>query len=227
MPSNTLLHTDLRPDNMLYRNDGSVVVLDWAWPCSGGAWVDLVSLVPPLLAGGIAPEPILATHSVTADTNPAAITAFVCALSGYWARNSRLPAPPCSPNLRVPQAKGPHRPRMVDQANLATRVVGAEPRKSLDDKHIGDYGSGSWNLFREHRSRGTRFACVHYGYRTSRSSARRIRRCPTTAFHSPWGWPRTWHGRSICRHSRTSGGGLICLTVSSPPRIWWPRHAAR
>ncbi|MEV2226824.1 phosphotransferase [Nocardia vinacea] len=101
----TLLHTDLRPDNMLYRNDGSVVVLDWAWPCSGAAWVDLVSLMPSLLASGIDPEPILATHPVTADTDPAAITAFVCALSGYWARNSRLPAPPRSPNLRVHQAE--------------------------------------------------------------------------------------------------------------------------
>ncbi|MEV4130153.1 hypothetical protein, partial [Nocardia sp. NPDC049707] len=44
-------------------------------------------------------------HPVTADTNPTAITAFVCALSGYWARNSRLPAPPRSPNLRVHQAE--------------------------------------------------------------------------------------------------------------------------
>ncbi|MFE9324136.1 phosphotransferase [Nocardia sp. NPDC052278] len=101
----TLLHTDLRPDNMLYRNDGGVVVVDWAWPCSGAAWVDLVSLMPSLIADGIDPDTILATHPVTADADPAAITAFVCAMSGYWARNSRLSAPARSPNLRVHQAE--------------------------------------------------------------------------------------------------------------------------
>jgi hypothetical protein len=71
----TLLHTDLRPDNMLYRKDGSVVMVDWAWPCRGTAWVDLVSLMPSLLADGIDPDPILTTHPVTADADPAAITA--------------------------------------------------------------------------------------------------------------------------------------------------------
>ncbi|WP_327097045.1 phosphotransferase [Nocardia vinacea] len=101
----TLLHTDLRPDNMLYQKDRGVVVVDWAWPCSGAAWVDLVSLMPSLLADGIDPDPILATHPTTVDTDPAAITAFVCAMSGYWARNSRLPAQPRSPNLRVHQAE--------------------------------------------------------------------------------------------------------------------------
>ncbi|MFX0577014.1 hypothetical protein [Nocardia nepalensis] len=73
--------------------------------CSGAAWVDLVSLMPSLLANGIDPDPILATHPATVDANPAAITAFVCALSGYWARNSRLPAPARSPYLRVHQTE--------------------------------------------------------------------------------------------------------------------------
>ncbi len=46
----TLLHTDLRPDNMLLRPDGTVVVIDWAWPCVGAAWLDLVSLAPSITA---------------------------------------------------------------------------------------------------------------------------------------------------------------------------------
>ncbi|MCM6774479.1 phosphotransferase [Nocardia sp. CDC159] len=104
----TLLHTDLRPDNMLLRDDGSVVVVDWAWPCRGAAWVDTASLVPSMLAAGVDPDPILATHPVTAGTDPAAIDAFVCALAGYWAHNSRLPAPPRSPSLRQHQARKAH-----------------------------------------------------------------------------------------------------------------------
>ncbi|WP_194838266.1 phosphotransferase family protein [Nocardia sp. XZ_19_369] len=100
----TLLHTDLRPDNMLLRPDGTVVAVDWAWPCRGAAWIDLVSLAPSMAAGGLDPDPILAAHPVTRGTNPAAIDAFVCALVGYWEHNSRRPAPPKSPKLRSYQA---------------------------------------------------------------------------------------------------------------------------
>lgn len=74
---------------------------------------------PRLLTDGIDPDPILATHPTTVDTNPAAITAFVCAMSGYWARNSRLPAPPRSPNLRVHQAEKAR----VSRAWLTKRIT--------------------------------------------------------------------------------------------------------
>lgn len=101
----TLLHTDLRPDNMLVRHDdGTVVVVDWAWSCRGAAWVDLASLVPSLLSEGVDPSPILASNPITAEVDPAAIDAFICALGGYWARNSRLPSAPRSPHLRIHQA---------------------------------------------------------------------------------------------------------------------------
>ncbi|WP_405160804.1 aminoglycoside phosphotransferase family protein [Nocardia sp. NBC_01499] len=100
----TLLHTDLRPDNMLLRPDGTVVVVDWAWPCRGAAWIDLVSLAPSLAASGIDPDPILMAHPVTRTTDPAAIDAFLCALVGYWEHHSRQPAPPRSPKLRSYQA---------------------------------------------------------------------------------------------------------------------------
>ncbi|WP_327118893.1 phosphotransferase [Nocardia sp. NBC_01730] len=101
----TLLHTDLRPDNMLLSADGTVSVLDWAWSCRGAAWIELVSLAPSIAASGTDPDPILARHPVTRSADPVAIDAFVCALVGYWERNSRLPAPPRSPKLRYHQAQ--------------------------------------------------------------------------------------------------------------------------
>lgn len=100
----TLLHTDLRPDNMLLRPDGTVVVIDWAWPCVGAAWLELVSMAPSIAASGIDPDPILATHPVTRTTDSASVDAFLCALVGYWAHNSRMPPPPRSPKLRRHQA---------------------------------------------------------------------------------------------------------------------------
>ncbi|WP_147404055.1 phosphotransferase [Nocardia panacis] len=97
---NTLLHTDLRPDNMLRRADGTVVVVDWAWPCRGAAWVDLVSLGPSIAACGVDPDPILAEHPVTRAIDPRAVDAYLCALVGYWAHSSRMPVPSRSPRLR-------------------------------------------------------------------------------------------------------------------------------
>ncbi|MFE5479731.1 phosphotransferase enzyme family protein [Nocardia sp. NPDC056541] len=101
----TLLHTDLRPDNLLVTVDGSVTVVDWAWPCCGAAWVDLGFLAPWIAAAGIDPDPILAAHPVTRDTDPVAIDSLLCALAGYWSAQSCLPAPPRSPNLRAFQGR--------------------------------------------------------------------------------------------------------------------------
>ncbi|MEU6184947.1 phosphotransferase [Nocardia sp. NPDC047038] len=102
---NTLLHTDLRPDNMLRRPDGAVLAVDWAWACRGAAWIDLVALAPSIAAAGVDPDPIIATHSVTRDVDPVAVDAFVCALAGYWAAACRKPGPPRSPRLREHQSR--------------------------------------------------------------------------------------------------------------------------
>ncbi|WP_174189086.1 phosphotransferase [Nocardia barduliensis] len=100
----TLLHTDLRPDNLLRRADGAVLAVDWAWACRGAAWIDLVALAPSIAAAGVDPDPILATHPVTRDVDPAAVDAFVCALAGYWAVACRKPGLPRSPYLRENQS---------------------------------------------------------------------------------------------------------------------------
>ncbi|MBF6397886.1 phosphotransferase [Nocardia cyriacigeorgica] len=82
----TLLHTDLRADNLLMRRDGSVMVVDWSWPCVGAAWVDLVFLATDMAVHGVDPEPILGSHPLTRDVDSEAISALVCALAGYWIR---------------------------------------------------------------------------------------------------------------------------------------------
>lgn len=97
---NTLLHTDLRPDNILLGRDGSILVVDWAWPCRGAAWIDLVLLAPAFARSGTNPDPILAAHRLTRDIDPTAINAYLCALVGYWEHQSRQSAPARSPNLR-------------------------------------------------------------------------------------------------------------------------------
>lgn len=103
----TLLHADLRPDNMLLTAD-SAYVIDWAYLHQGPAWADPALFAPHLIrAGHTPPQAEQLMTDVTAWTSaPAkAITSFAIALTGYWERSSRLPAPPQVPYLRPYQAQ--------------------------------------------------------------------------------------------------------------------------
>ncbi|MFE4337014.1 phosphotransferase, partial [Streptomyces sp. NPDC056831] len=50
----TLVHCDLRADNMLVDTD-RVRVLDWSWAARGAAWVDAAFFVPQLILAGHSP----------------------------------------------------------------------------------------------------------------------------------------------------------------------------
>jgi aminoglycoside phosphotransferase (APT) family kinase protein len=104
----TLLHADLRPDNMLLATTGAVVI-DWAYLHQGAAWADPALFLPHLIRAGHTPEQAeaLMDKSVTAwaSAPKEAITSFAIALTGYWDRSSRLPAPPQVPYLRPYQAQ--------------------------------------------------------------------------------------------------------------------------
>ncbi|MGH3871897.1 MAG: phosphotransferase [Pseudonocardiaceae bacterium] len=104
----TLLHGDINQSNLLIDCNGLVTLIDWAQPVCGAAWIDVADLVPHLILAGH--DPTNAEHAVSGvpawrDTDPAAITSYAAAFAGYWARNSRLPAPPGVPHLRGHQAR--------------------------------------------------------------------------------------------------------------------------
>jgi aminoglycoside phosphotransferase (APT) family kinase protein len=96
----TLLHVDLRTDNLLLTPT-RVVAVDWPWACVGAAWVDLLVLLPSVaMQGGPDPEPTFAAHPVAAGVDSDAVTTTLAALAGYLVGGSRLPAPPGLPTLR-------------------------------------------------------------------------------------------------------------------------------
>jgi aminoglycoside phosphotransferase (APT) family kinase protein len=96
----TLLHADLRADNLLLTPT-RVVAVDWPWACVGAAWVDLLLLLPSVtMQGGPDPEPTFAAHPVAADADPEAVTTTLAALAGFLVGGSRLPPPPGLPTLR-------------------------------------------------------------------------------------------------------------------------------
>jgi aminoglycoside phosphotransferase (APT) family kinase protein len=96
----TLLHADLRADNLLLTPT-RVVAVDWPWACVGAAWVDLLLLLPSVaMQGGPDPEATFAAHPVAAGADPEALTATLAAVAGFLVGASRLPPPPGLPTLR-------------------------------------------------------------------------------------------------------------------------------
>lgn len=105
----TLLHNDVRPDNLIRRvGDGRTVVVDWAYPSRGAAWLDTAALVPQLVIAGHPPgdaERLVLGRPVLAGVPGWAVTGFAAALAGHWELSSRLPEPHGSSGLRTYQAR--------------------------------------------------------------------------------------------------------------------------
>lgn len=100
----TLLHTDLRADNVLLTGD-RVVVVDWPYACSGAAFVDVVFLAPSVaMQGGPLPGDLVAMTRVGRAVDKRALTATVCALAGYFTYRSLTPPPEGIPTVREFQA---------------------------------------------------------------------------------------------------------------------------
>jgi hypothetical protein len=83
----TLLHTDWKPDNVLIEPDGTVRVIDWAWPTRGAAWIDPVYLILHLVANGHTPaeaEARLTGVRAWRDAPSSAVNVFCRASVRMW-----------------------------------------------------------------------------------------------------------------------------------------------
>jgi aminoglycoside phosphotransferase (APT) family kinase protein len=97
----TLLHADLRADNILLT-PSRVVFIDWPWASRGAAWVDLLFMLPSVaMQGGPKPWEIFDVHPLGRGAPAAGVTAVVAAAAGFMIRGSRLPPPPGLPTVRA------------------------------------------------------------------------------------------------------------------------------
>ncbi len=100
----SLLHTDLRADNLLLTAD-RVVVVDWPWACTGSPLLDVVGLAPSVaMQGGPDPDRLLAMTRVGAAADREAVAALACAVAGYFTEVALQPPPPGLPTVRAFQA---------------------------------------------------------------------------------------------------------------------------
>ncbi|HYI14765.1 MAG TPA: aminoglycoside phosphotransferase family protein [Thermomicrobiales bacterium] len=101
---NTLLHLDLRADNLLVT-DERVLVVDWPHARIGAPWLDIAFFIPSLrMQGGPPPEEVFARHPAARAADPDAVNAAIAAIAGFFTRQSLQPPPPGLPTLRAFQA---------------------------------------------------------------------------------------------------------------------------
>ena len=99
----TLVHTDVRDDNILLRPDGGALLCDWNWPCLGPAWLDTVMLLIGPRGDGLDVDALLARRPLTRDVPPEHVDIVLALLAGYFSRQSDQQVPPTSPYLRAAQ----------------------------------------------------------------------------------------------------------------------------
>lgn len=120
LEGDTLVHLDLRADNLLLTATGAVLV-DWPHACRGPAWFDTLGLLLEVdRFGGHDVEALLAAHPATGSVAPGIIDGALAGLVGYFLDSARRPAPPALPRIREFQ-------RVQGEAALAwlRRRVGA------------------------------------------------------------------------------------------------------
>lgn len=100
----TLVHTDIRDDNLLLRADGSMVMCDWNWPVAGAPWLDSLFLLIGPRGDGLDVEAHITAHPLLSTVEPERIDIVIALVLGYFEVSAALPSPPTSPYLRQAQA---------------------------------------------------------------------------------------------------------------------------
>jgi hypothetical protein len=82
-PATTVVHTDVRDDNVLLTSDGAVTV-DWNVVAAGPAWFDVVSLLVQAHGDGVDADAVLAREPLTRDVDPDLVDGVLALLLGYF-----------------------------------------------------------------------------------------------------------------------------------------------
>lgn len=96
----SVVHLDLRDDNILIGSDGEVWFVDWNWPAVGAPWIDLVCVLLSARGDGIGVDALLAEHPLTREVDHRSIDSLLAVLWSFWAVAKTRPVPEHSPHLR-------------------------------------------------------------------------------------------------------------------------------
>ena len=78
-----LVHSDLRPDNMLITPRGTARLVDWNWVARGPAWCDFVGLLPLMSHHGLDVDRMMRRSPLLEGVDGEAVDAFLAIIVGY------------------------------------------------------------------------------------------------------------------------------------------------
>lgn len=100
----TVVHTDVRDDNLLITDDGRALLCDWNWPVVGAAWLDSLFLLIGPRGDGLDVEAHIAAHPLLSAVPPDDVDVALALVLGYFAASANEPVPATSPWVRRAQA---------------------------------------------------------------------------------------------------------------------------
>ena len=103
MAGQTLVHTDVRDDNLLLTADGRALLCDWNWPMVGAAWLDSVFLLIGPRGDGLDVEAVIASHPLLSRVPAEHVDIVLALVIGYFLKSADDPVPPTSPFIRDAQ----------------------------------------------------------------------------------------------------------------------------
>ncbi len=96
----TLIHADVRGDNLVTEN-GRGVLVDWPNASVGAPFFDVVTAAPAVaMQGGPRPDELVRMTRAGATADPDQVLPLVTAITGYFVYRSQLPSPPGLPTVR-------------------------------------------------------------------------------------------------------------------------------
>jgi hypothetical protein len=99
----TVVHTDVRDDNLLLAVDGRVLLCDWNWPMAGAPWLDSLFLLIGPRGDGLDVEAVISASPLLSPVPADDIDVVLALVTGYFLKSAAEPVPPTSPFIREVQ----------------------------------------------------------------------------------------------------------------------------
>ena len=120
----SLVHTDVTPQNFLLTAESRMHVVDWSMPCRGAAWIDTAFMIVRLIRAGHSPE----QAESWAEQIPAwshapdrSVTTFAGAIADLWRQRLRdAPAPHRGPLALAASDWASYRMRAFSECRTTT-----------------------------------------------------------------------------------------------------------
>ena len=103
MGGNTVVHVDVRDDNVLLTADGRALFCDWNWPVVGAAWQDSLFMLLGPRGDGLDVEAVIAQRRLLRAVPPDHVDRVLALICGYFLSSADEPVPPTSPHIRDAQ----------------------------------------------------------------------------------------------------------------------------